>query len=108
MNDFHDILVECDLRDLGYIGSPFTWCNNREGNHRILERLDPFLANSLWFELFPLSLVCNGQVAYSDHCLIWLNTMGISRKDLVLEFSTLRLCGSRKRSALTLLRMYGL
>lgn len=76
MDDFHEVLAMCDLRDLGCVGSLFTWCNNREGDHIIFERLDCFLANSHWCELFPLGFVCHGQVIYLYHCLIWFNMRG--------------------------------
>lgn len=26
-----DMLSLCELRDLGFIGGPFTWCNNKKG-----------------------------------------------------------------------------
>lgn len=76
MNDFCEFLYVCELRDLGYEGSPFTWCKIREGGGRIFERLDRFLANSQWCDLFPLGSVQHGQVTYSDHYSIWLNTIG--------------------------------
>lgn len=52
MEEFCEVLTACELRDLGYEGSPFTWCNNREKDGRIFERLNCFLANSLWCDLF--------------------------------------------------------
>lgn len=48
MGDLHDFLAACELRGLGYKGSPSIWCNNREGDGRIFECLDRFLANFLW------------------------------------------------------------
>lgn len=45
MGDFWTILNDCDIRDLGYYGIPYTWCNKREGLSSISERLDRFLAN---------------------------------------------------------------
>lgn len=55
------------------MGYPFTWCNNREKENRISKRLDRFLANSLWCELFTLGSVSHYQTAYSDHYPIGLN-----------------------------------
>lgn len=119
MNDFCEVLTACDLRDLGYEGTQFTWCNNRQGEGRIFERLDRFLVNSKWCDFFPFESVSHGQVAYSDHCPIWFNTHGnrirkrgtrlfrffflISKLDCL----DLRLCGQRMRIALTLLRLFG-
>ena len=28
MQDFYDILEECDFIDLGFVGNKFTWCKN--------------------------------------------------------------------------------
>lgn len=81
MNDFRDVLAVCDLRDLGYIGSPFTWYNNRDGNQKFFE----ILANSLQFELFHLGSAGHGQVVYSDHCPIWFNTIGYQQKKVGLR-----------------------
>jgi len=50
---FHEVIEECLLGDLGYKGSQFTWCNNREGNEFIKERLDRALANMGWCSQFP-------------------------------------------------------
>lgn len=78
MSDFREVLAQCELRNFGYVGSPFTWCNNREEDNRISERLDNFLANSQWCELFPLGFVSHIQIAYTDHSLrICLNMDGI-------------------------------
>lgn len=46
MSDFHEVLIVCELRDLGYVCYLFTLCNNREEDNIICERLDCFLANS--------------------------------------------------------------
>lgn len=41
-------MLECELRDLDFNKTPYTWCNKREGNDCISERLDRFLANYKW------------------------------------------------------------
>lgn len=46
MADFRKVLLMCELRDLDFIGSPYTQCNKREGATFISEMLDRFLANS--------------------------------------------------------------
>lgn len=40
----------CKLEDLGFIGHPFTWSNNRGGNENLQERLDRFVATNAWKE----------------------------------------------------------
>lgn len=74
MHDFCEFIDACELRDLGYAKSPFNWCNNREGDGRIVECLNYFLTNSLWCDLFPLGSVRHRQVVYSDHYPIWFDT----------------------------------
>jgi hypothetical protein len=39
------------LVDLGFVGNPFTWCNNRQGSDTIKERLDRSLASLSWINL---------------------------------------------------------
>jgi hypothetical protein len=39
------------LVDLGFVGNPFTWCNNRKGIDSIKERLDRGLASIDWIHL---------------------------------------------------------
>ncbi|XP_020701905.1 uncharacterized protein LOC110113605, partial [Dendrobium catenatum] len=42
-----DFLNVNDLHDVGFVGPRFTWCNNKLGGDRILERLDRCLLNSI-------------------------------------------------------------
>lgn len=41
--DFMNFIADEGLTDIGYTGSPFTWCNNRVGEARISKRLDRVL-----------------------------------------------------------------
>ena len=52
MDGFRNVINLCNLRDLGYNGSDFTWCNKREGVDRIYMRLDRVLATDDWRSLF--------------------------------------------------------
>ena len=53
MEIFNQVLEECRLSDLGFFGPKFTWCNLREGNELVHERLDRGMASSGWRDLFP-------------------------------------------------------
>ncbi|KAG2666985.1 hypothetical protein I3760_15G091300 [Carya illinoinensis] len=65
MREFREVLSNCQLRDLGY-----------EGEGIVKERLDRFLANSLWCEMYLNLRVKHGVAAYSDHIPLWLDTEG--------------------------------
>jgi hypothetical protein len=49
---FKEVLEGCHLSDLGFIGSKFTWCNNRTDYQFTKERLDGVVANLRWREMF--------------------------------------------------------
>ncbi|KAJ0963753.1 hypothetical protein J5N97_028875 [Dioscorea zingiberensis] len=49
---FSEFVTVNQLFDLGFIGTPFTWCNNQLGLARRWVRLDRVLANSSWFTNF--------------------------------------------------------
>lgn len=52
-NMFNTTLNECDLNDLGFFGSKYTWANNQSDMDHIKERLDRFCANTNWILSFP-------------------------------------------------------
>ncbi|XP_020689603.1 uncharacterized protein LOC110104713 [Dendrobium catenatum] len=60
-NDFHDVCT---------IGPKYTWCNNKDGNMRIWERLDRCLLNASALKKVPLARVRHLAMIASDHCLI--------------------------------------
>ncbi|XP_042962598.1 uncharacterized protein LOC122296867 [Carya illinoinensis] len=76
LRGFRAVLEQGGLCDLGFAGAPFTWCNNREGDGLISERLDRFLDNMAWTDAFPNLRVQYGVAAYSDHIPLWLDTHG--------------------------------
>ncbi|XP_051122658.1 uncharacterized protein LOC127245688 [Andrographis paniculata] len=50
--DFSDAILEANLLDAGFIGSPFTWTNNK-----IWERLDRVPYNNTWMDLCTTTTV---------------------------------------------------
>ncbi|KAF9598420.1 hypothetical protein IFM89_027853 [Coptis chinensis] len=40
MQYFNNMIQDCCLMDMGFIGSPFTWCNNQQGLRQVFKRLD--------------------------------------------------------------------
>lgn len=67
------MVQNCKLHDLGYVGYPFTWTTGREGAENIQERLDRFLANDEWSNMFPVLKVTNETRFWSDHCPVMIN-----------------------------------
>ena len=53
MLDFHEILSHCDLHDLGFVGTPWTFDNKKKGNRNVRVRLDRAVVSPAWSSLFP-------------------------------------------------------
>ncbi|XP_050221576.1 uncharacterized protein LOC126671815 isoform X1 [Mercurialis annua] len=73
---FRQALDECDISDLGFVGSSFTWSNMRSGEQNVQARLDRFLANDPWQEKYVNWQVNHLAKYRSDHCPILLSTKG--------------------------------
>ena len=75
MAQFREVLEECNLCDLEFIGLKYTWNNGREDDGFIKERLDRAVANLGWCCLFKKMEVKVLAARMSDH------------KPLLLSFS---------------------
>lgn len=73
-NELQDFLTCTDLTDLGFVGNPYTWRNNKRPPHRILERLDRCLDNCTWLNAFGQLVVHHLPCIGSDHFSILLAT----------------------------------
>lgn len=80
---FGDRINRCNLVDLGYSGSKFTWSNNRSGLANIKKRLDRALANSQWRTQFPEGMVQVLPRIYSDHSPLLIRTFGYHQNAFV-------------------------
>ena len=72
MQDFKDCQDFCGLKDLGFTGLPFTWCNKRFDGDLIWVRLNRALASADWILKFPSSRLHHLQGLSSDHKPLWL------------------------------------
>lgn len=89
-DNYLQCLNYCNLVDLGYTGSRFTWSNNRHIKHRILERLDKCVANYEWLNMFPEACVQHLPRTHSDHCPLLLNLhKHKSPNDKIFRFETI-------------------
>ncbi len=74
MNAFREVLLDCSLQDLGYIGADFTWTNGRYDGGLVRVRLDRYVANEDWIKLFSGATNSHLSVASSDHMALLLDS----------------------------------
>ena len=77
MMAFRNVLDECGLMDLGFVGDKFTWKGKRVGG-LVLERLDRALASNGWFSLNPGTKVRHLNSYSSNHKAIVIKLEGIT------------------------------
>ncbi|KAA3480199.1 reverse transcriptase [Gossypium australe] len=80
MEEFRQVLEECQLADLGYSGNWFTWERGNLPETNIQERFDRGVGNEEWRSLFPDFIVYHLPHSFSDHCPILINTENNVRK----------------------------
>ncbi|XP_059446420.1 uncharacterized protein LOC132177967 [Corylus avellana] len=85
MESFQQALEDCQLSDLGYKGSRFTWNNGKEDENFTKERLDRAMANQEWCSMFGEYEVRILAARSSDH------------KPLLVRFGTFSKVRQRKR-----------
>lgn len=66
MEDFRKLMDDCDLRDMKPRDEIYTWHGTRRGNH-VWERLDRFMCNAEFDDLFHYVEVANLDWLFSDH-----------------------------------------
>lgn len=66
MQDFREVIDDCNLKNITFKGSIFTW-NNRRHNHCVWERFDRFLCNPTFDSLFGNSVIAHLDWACSNH-----------------------------------------
>ncbi|KAH0773047.1 hypothetical protein KY290_010184 [Solanum tuberosum] len=77
---FINCILDSGLLDMGFTGSPYTWCNGRAPKRRIWARLDRALANSEWIQSFSESSVEHLVRTGSDHAPMLISTSNSLRE----------------------------
>ncbi|KAA3466274.1 reverse transcriptase [Gossypium australe] len=75
MELFREALEDCQLQDVGFSGTWFTWDRGNFAATNIRERLDRGVANEGWRTLFPTGMIYHLPHSISDHCPILLDTI---------------------------------
>ncbi|KAH1106794.1 hypothetical protein J1N35_010562 [Gossypium stocksii] len=86
MTAFREVLDECGLIDLGFVGRWLMWERGRFLSTNIQERLDRGVATSDCISLFPCYRVEHFCHSFSDHCPILLDTNRQSTECLENDF----------------------
>ncbi|KAF9598151.1 hypothetical protein IFM89_025591 [Coptis chinensis] len=73
--NFLDMMDNCELFDLGFVGSIYTWTNRQNGRHRIWERIDRMMANEGWSSRFSGCRVHHVLATSSDHKFLILKLL---------------------------------
>ncbi|KAL0319941.1 UNVERIFIED_CONTAM: hypothetical protein Sradi_5255600 [Sesamum radiatum] len=71
LRSFREALDDNMLFDVGFMGFPFTWSNNRETPHTVWKLLDRVYVNVAWNSKWPDSKVTHLQCIYSDDAQIF-------------------------------------
>lgn len=76
IKEFRDDVHDCNLRDLGYKGYPFTWSNRRFSSHFIEKRLNRFLCSKDWTNFFHDQVATNLVTWCLYHNPVLMDVMG--------------------------------
>lgn len=69
---FREVLSDCDLIDLGFVGLPYTYDNGLSGDTNVKVHLDRAVADSSWHDLFGNATLHHLVSSRSDHCPLCL------------------------------------
>lgn len=80
MQKFREVLDECGLLDLGFVGNKFTSFKTYLNEGVVWEQLDKAVSTAEWYELFLATKVRNLVYGSSNHNLILILPEGFTVK----------------------------
>ena len=80
MQAFCEVINKCQLRNLGYVGSDYTWSRRLGSRGWIRERLDRALVLTSWAESFPAMRLFHVATSVSNHYILVLKETSCKRK----------------------------
>ena len=86
MQRFRDVIDECGLMDLGFVGPSYMWSKQFDSGQSIWERLDQGLATNDWFLKFLGTKIHHLHCYSSDHLLLFINLYGLEHPVKRKEF----------------------
>jgi exonuclease III len=72
MAAFRDVLADCGLTDLGFVGLAYTYDTRRDGNANVKVRLDRAMSDTRRRDLFDDATLHHLVSSRSDHCPLLL------------------------------------
>ncbi|KAL9662194.1 hypothetical protein QQ045_027026 [Rhodiola kirilowii] len=90
MMQFRAVLVDCQLSEIAYRGSKYTYSNRRKVSEETKCRLDRAVANPAWRQIFKDDVVHHLTTFHSDHSPIHLClTKPTVRRSGLFRFETM-------------------
>lgn len=71
MREFQDVVLDCGLEDLSYVGPKLTWSNGQD-DYPISKKLDCGMVNSCWLRSFPNASAFFEMGGISDYARFWV------------------------------------
>ncbi|KAG7571789.1 Endonuclease/exonuclease/phosphatase superfamily [Arabidopsis suecica] len=71
MRVFQDVILDCGLEDLSYVGPKLTWSISQD-DHPICKKLESAMVNSCWLRSFPNTSAFFEMGGVSDHARFWV------------------------------------
>jgi len=97
MANFREALNVCELTDLGFTGTPYTYSNKREGRQNVKVHLDRAVADNAWRDIFGEAQLKHLVSCRSDHFPVLLQFEQEVRVLRKTDQQDMKSCGSETK-----------